>query len=447
MVGKGPLDIRTVRWKKLPAVIGALVASVFLLGSSVTFCDTGDTYNKAYDQSDEYSSRWYSGQEQITPEWTPDGSHIVFGHAGRIYVVDANGSKLQSLSGSFEPAGLYSETAEIDFSPSVSPDGARVAYTTLRYATGALYEHTYEIATQGIDGSDRQRLTNNTWNDVSPAWSPDGSRIAYVSHREDGPRVFTMTSDGSDGRSVGPSINAQTGAPVWSPDGSRLAFVAQGGPIYGEAVYTVSADGSNLTKLDWAGSPDVAPRIREGVSDLTSPEEEVATFQWSPDGGHIALVARYYGELDSIYVASPDGSEIRRVFSLSDVAESEEDKRDRILGISWSPAGDQISFEAGGFRLWFHRGVWHTTASVYTVSADGSELRLVIDKDSLSSYLEWPDKIVGPGPRRIVRYIESTGPNVEAEVKGRILSTIAWGGSDEKVLVRIEGDRVVAASP
>lgn len=441
---KGTLDIRTVRWKKLPVVIGAVVASVFLLGSSVTFCDTGDIYNKAYDQSDEYSSRWYSGQEQITPDWTPDGSHIVFGHAGRIYVVDANGSKLQSLSGSFEPAGLYSQTAEIDFSPSVSPDGSRVAFTTLRYATGELREHTYEIATQAIDGSDRRRLTNNAWNDVSPAWSPDGSRIAFVSHREDGPRVFTVAPDGSDERSATPAVKAQLNAPVWSPDGSRLAFVAEEG--LREAVYIVSADASNLTELTWADAPDAAPHTRTGARDRSSAAEDVTTFQWSPDGEHIAFVAGYYGEPDGLYVAKPDGSEIRRVFSLSDIAKSEEDNPGRIIGIAWSPDGSQISFEAGGFHLWFHRGIWHSVASVYEVAADGSELRLVIDKDSLSSYLEWPDKIVGPGPRRIVRYTESTGPNVEAEVKGWILSTIAWGESDERVLVKIEGDRVVAAS-
>ena len=387
-------------------------------------------------------------------------------------MVDATGSDLRSLSGPFEPAHLYSETAEIDFSPSLSPGGARVAYTTLKYASGELREHTREIATQAIDGSDRRRLTSNDWDDVSPAWSPDGSRIAFVSHREDGPRLFTIAPDGSDERSVASSVQAQTNAPVWSPDGSRLAFVAEEGEyvsldwvdtyygdtskhvtqtanqtIYRETMYTVRADGSDLRKLVWADAPNTAPRTRIGINDLNSLEEDVTTFQWSPDGKQIAFVARYYGEPDGIYVANPDGSGVRRIFALSTTTESEQDHPGWILGIARPPDGSRIIFEAGYPHRWFDRGFRYPVASVYTVVADGSELRLVINKDDLETYLKWPDRIRGTGPRRIVRYIESTGPNVGPEVKGWILSAIAWGGSDEKVLVRMAGDRLVAANP
>ena len=50
----------------------------------------------------------------MTPHWTPDGSHIVFGHEGRIYVVDAEGSDLRSLSGSFVPAEPYGDIGRIE---------------------------------------------------------------------------------------------------------------------------------------------------------------------------------------------------------------------------------------------------------------------------------------------------------------------------------------------
>jgi len=451
------------------SLLTSLLVALTLLGSSVTFCSTGDIYNQPYDQSGEYSFRWYNGREQLTPQWTPDGSHIIFGHAGRIYVVDAEGSNLRSLSGSFRPAHLYSETAEIDFSPSVSPDGSEVAFTTLRYATGSLREHTYEIATQAIDGSDRVRLTNNDWDDVSPSWSPDGARIAYVSYGTDGPRVFTIVPDGSDPISVAPTKNVESSAPKWSPDGSRLAFVVAEWEsaevkwldtyhsrtmptlkvsqynISRESIYIVGPDGSNLTKLKWATELPSEPRTRVG-SDLGSPEEDVTTFRWSPDGGEIAFVARYYGEPDGIFVASADGSEVRQIFDLSITAENKYDEVGWILDIAWSPDGSRISFEAGGTTRWFDRGYSHPVASVYSIGVDGSQLHLAIDKDDLTDYLRWADKLVGAGPKRIVRYTESTGPNVGSDVWGRILSTIPWGQSNEQVLVRLEDDRVVPAA-
>ena len=110
-----------INWNEFWKGLIFLVVSFPLLGSSVAFCDTGDIYNKVYDQSGEYSSRWFDGSAQLTPHWTPDGSHILFGYEGRIFVVDAAGSDLRSLSGTFQPAHLYSQTAEIDFSPTVSP--------------------------------------------------------------------------------------------------------------------------------------------------------------------------------------------------------------------------------------------------------------------------------------------------------------------------------------
>jgi len=152
--------------KRLGALAALLVAGALLLGSSV--CGGGDL-------SHDFSQRWHKGRGLTSAEWTPDGSRIVLGHAGRIYVVEADGTELTSLSGSYEPAHMNSKTAEIDFSPTLSPDGSRVAHSTLRYAEGELREHTYEIAVQPLDGLERVRLTNNGRDDIAPAWSPDGS--------------------------------------------------------------------------------------------------------------------------------------------------------------------------------------------------------------------------------------------------------------------------------
>ena len=469
-----------------------LAAVAPLLGSSATLCsaDTGDPavpdiYNRGYDQTHDYLSRWFRGNEQLTPHWSPNGSHIVFGHAGRIYVVGAEGSDLKSLSGSFEPVGGYSETAEIDFSPSISPDGSQVAYTTLRYASGELYDHTYEIATQSIEGSEPRRLTANDRDDVSPAWSPNGSRIAFVSIRDGASSVFTIAPDGTDERSHAPSVSAKTDAPLWSPDGRRLAFVgvesettdvnwldtydSRATPtpkvsrqtIHRETVYVANADGSDLTKLEWSDSPNSEPRTRVGVRDLSSPEEDVGPFRWSPDGSRVAFVARHYGERDGLYTANHDGSDVRRIYHLSDALGFKRHSSTAIRGIAWSPDGSHISLEVSGH---LRRGdVLRPVGGVHALSADGSDLRKLMHRDNIDVFLEWPGAVARAsrrlmstsfgnylqwaelfrqtGPVRLVRYTDSEGG------KGWVLSAVSWDGSVDNLLVRVVEGRVVPANP
>lgn len=471
--------IRIRNWKKIYTVLIFLVVSIPSLGSSVTFCDTGDIYNKPYDQSDEYSSRWYNGRAQHTPHWTPDGSQIVFGHAGRIYLVDADGSNLQSLSGPFEPAGLYSPTIEIDFSPSLSPDGSRVAYTTLRYASGELREHTYEIATQAIDGSYRQRLTTNDWNDVSPSWSPDGSRIAFVSYREDGPRVFTIATDGSDERSVAPSVQAQTDAPVWSPDGSRLAFVGvereyaeipyldtyhsnstpTPGPYEGEVVrfvaYTVGADGSNLTKLEWRGNRPPTQRTRIGINDLSLPEENVSPPSWSPDGDLLAFSAEFYGEAPTIYLMQKDGSTIAKIPATS-IAKIIDRTRfldvSQVTNISWSKDGSEIRLIADATFLTGRDrdlGFTESIKGLYIIQIDNSQLRAMSEIPvpcwQYRNFGEWRHWIFTPSPDDSMFAVnDSSKWNEYIDV---VLYTVDIDGTNETILVNDLGARLEAGSP
>ena len=227
--------------------------------------------------------------------WTPDGSRIVFSHAGGIYVVEADGTGLLSLSGSYEPAPDNSETAELDFSPTLSPDGSRVAYSTFRYADGELSEHSSEIAVQSIDGSDRVRLTENGRGDIAPSWSPDGALIAFASPASSSPygediRIFTIAPDGSDEREIAPSAPAACCVLAWSPDGGRLAFLGERRetgqlevvdtydssnhkretvPDYmfrRQSLYTVKADGSGLVELAWSETPP--PRAQYALRNI-----------------------------------------------------------------------------------------------------------------------------------------------------------------------------------
>ena len=458
--------------KRLLPLAALLLAGAASLGSSPGFSLCSDTYNRPYDQSHEFSDRWSRGRGADSARWTPDGARILFSHAGRIYVVDADGMELTSLSGSYEPAHLYSPTAEIDFAPALSPDGSRVAYSTLRYAKGELLDHTYEIAVQPIDGSDRTRLTENDRDDIRPSWSPDGSLIAFLSPGADrgNYRIFAISPDGSGEREIAPSVSALCCVLMWSSDGGRLAFIGErrdAGPLEWvdtydssnhtrettpdyvfrrQSIYTVKADGSDLVELAWSENPDSPPKTRFGSYELRAPEEAVSALQWSPDGERIAFAASRYGDKDGIYVAGADGASVQRIFDLATVSEFEKPLADGLIpgiafrdeqihGIAWSPDGSRIDFEASVVR-----GDAYALA-VYSVSADGADLRRIAEGN-----LELSERIrAGSGPKRIVRH--GYNPNAAPEMKEWILATATWGESYQTALVKISDNRLAAVGP
>ena len=465
--------------KRLLPLAALLLAGGASLGSSVSFCESPDIYTSSHDLSYAFSDRWRRGNGADLSLWTPDGSRILFSHAGRIYVVDANGTELASLSGSYEPAGLSSKTAEIDFSPTLSPDGSRVAYSTLRYAEGGLWDHRYEIAIQPIDGSDRVRLTENDRDDIVPSWSPDGSLIAFMSPKargevgyREGYRVFAMSPDGSGEREIAPSVSALCCALMWSSDGGRLAFIGERretGPLEWvdisgisdppkreakvmpdyefrrQSIYTVKADGSGLVELAWSENPNSPPKTRVGSYELRAPEEGVSALRWSPDGERVAFVARRYGDKDGIYVADADGADVRRILDVADVEDCKSGVDYSLLEIRWSPDGSRIEFVAGRHSFRDDTGC-RPAADAYSVSPNGSDLRALSARDIDHYYLRSREDVGGgSGPKRIVRYEERYNPNAAREMKERLLSTMPWDGSSETLLVKIVDGRLTSA--
>ena len=207
-----------------------------------------------------------------SPQWTPDGSEVVFARNGQIYRGAANGSGLHALT-TKKPTN---DGFDYDAGPVLSPDGSRVVYSTLRHLSrGWLYN--WEIVTTDLDGNDHRRLTNDEGVDAYPAWSPDGTRIAFSSDREGPFNIYTMAADGGDvERVVFASPPSLPPIVWWSPTGSHLAFLAfmrttnEDPPprtSWREA-YIVRPDGSDLVALGRVGSP----------------------LAWSPAGQRIAFV-------------------------------------------------------------------------------------------------------------------------------------------------------------
>ena len=175
--------------------------------------------------------------------------------------------------------------------PALSPDGDRVVYVlrTLDAAEDRNVDQLWTVPTSG--GTPRRLTTGNA--DTSPAWSPDGSRIAFV---RDG-QVHLLATDGGEPEQV-TDLPLGAGAPVWSPDGARLAFTApvdpgSAGPLVADRL-DYQADGSGMFG---------AVRSQVHVVDLASGEcrqvtdgtEHAGAPAWSPDGSTIAFT-RAVGE-------------------------------------------------------------------------------------------------------------------------------------------------------
>ena len=276
-------------------ILGFSVVGMILIGARVSECGRSEEIRREIGYLTENIHANY------TPQWAEGGTSIVLGYEDNIYVVDAAGTNLRRLS---SVPSARDEIFDYEYSPDVSPDGSRVAYTTLRYGTGHLWNrvHSYDIVTSALDGSDVERLTEDESMEISPVWSPDGTRIAFLSDRDDYSgrfRLYTMAVDGLDVQNIAPLVRPSGDPAVWSPNGEALALFGVKAPdsedgTYKSVLYTVGSDGSDLTAI-W--------EVELGRSHRDSPT-------WSPDSSRIAFMRG-----GNLYVADPQGGNARRLVS------------------------------------------------------------------------------------------------------------------------------------
>lgn len=149
----------------------------------------------------------------------------------------------------------------------------------------------------------------------APTWSPDGTKVAFVSDGEQSADVWVVDIGGTGAVNL-IRDEAADGSPAWSPDGEWLAFASVRDSVYWE-LYMVRPDGSDLTRLTWW----------EDASDLWP--------TWSPDGKRLAFSSRRDGNFE-IYAMDPDGGNLLRL--------TEHPAED--TNPAWSPDGSRIAFES-----------------------------------------------------------------------------------------------------
>ena len=238
-----------------------------------------------------------------------------------------------------QPQQLTSDSAD-DMSPSWSVDGKRIAFVSDR-------DGNREIYTMKADGTEQVNFTHHGAEDWTPAWSPDGQRIAFSSYRDGNWEIYVARADGNDVRRVTDHKGADYG-PAWSPDGERLAFHSNRDGNW--EIYAVHVDGSGLSRLTTDQATDYNPA-------------------WSPDGRVIAFESYRDGDME-IYVMNADGSELQNLTN---------DPYSNEHGPCWARDGSRLLYFSS------RDGGW----DIFSMRPDGSEKSNLTQSSALEQTPRW----------------------------------------------------------
>jgi Tol biopolymer transport system component len=233
----------------------------------------------------------YDPAQDVYPAWSPDGTRIAFtsildGDDADLFVMSADGSGVEQLTSfSLATAALFEDTPDEASFPAWAPDGTQIAFVGIRAGHWEIYVMNAEF-TQFPSA-----LTKHRDNAFAPAWSPDGAKVAFAREDRGGNiDIYVINHDGTGEVAIveGPARDLYA---AWSPDGTKIAFQSdRDGDV---EIYVMNTDGTSVAQVTDDPAVDAFP-------------------SWSPDGTALAFVSDRDGN-EEIYVIRADGTGVRRL--------------------------------------------------------------------------------------------------------------------------------------
>ncbi len=218
----------------------------------------------------------------LMPRWSPDRKYLYY----TTYRDDRTRQEIHRLEVATGKRQVVVSDGGLNMTPSISPDGGRLAYASSRTGNTELF-----ILDQATSQS--QQVTVHPGGDLSPSWSPTGQDLAFTSDRSGRPQVYVMSADGSNVRRL-TYEGDYNAAPAWSPKGNWIAHVCRTDTRQFKLCLT-SPDGQKRRQLTTGNSIDDAPA-------------------WAPDGRHLVFSSVADGK-SHLYMINIDGSGLERLTS------------------------------------------------------------------------------------------------------------------------------------